>query len=61
MTYRYAKKLHNGDEVKVKGTSEVCRVVEVEEIRDPDGQVGVLVYVETGRDGYVGLHHTEVA
>lgn len=61
MPFKYAKKLHHGDEVTVKSTREVCRVVEVEKVRDPDGREGVLVYVQTALDGYVGLHHTEVA
>lgn len=35
MTYRFAKTLHNEDEVTVKKTGVVLRVVEVEVFKDP--------------------------
>jgi hypothetical protein len=60
MRYCYAKSLRNGDEIEVKATGEICRVISTEKMRDPDGDEGILIYVQTNQDGYVGLHHQEV-
>lgn len=60
MTYAKAAKLHNGDEVRVKKTGKVARVVDVERITD-NGPPRVLVAV-TGVEpsGLSVFNHTQI-
>ncbi|MCL5116591.1 MAG: hypothetical protein M1272_05510 [Firmicutes bacterium] len=55
MTYRFAKNLHNEDEVRVKRTGEVVRVINTE-THNKD----VYVFCVTQTDGYTKLRHTEI-
>lgn len=54
MVYDFAKKLHNGDEIKVKETGEITQVINTE-IFEKD----VFVYAMT-QNGYSKLHHKEI-
>jgi hypothetical protein len=57
MNYGEALKLHNEDEVTVKSTGEVVRVISTE--IDPDNKV-VITYAMTNK-GYTGLNHNEIS
>lgn len=55
MEFKYAKKLHNEDQITIKSTNEVTTVIntEVEE-------KSVWVYAMTNENGFSKLHHTEI-
>lgn len=55
MKFEQAKQLHNTDEVMIKSTGEVVKVVNTE---IKEGLV--LVYVNTQSDGYTVLTHKEI-
>ncbi|MDF2880208.1 MAG: hypothetical protein K0R54_765 [Clostridiaceae bacterium] len=55
MDYKNAKKLHNNDEIIVKETGEVTKVITTETY-DKD----VYVYAVTNDNGYTKLHHKEI-
>lgn len=58
MRYANARRLHNGDEVTIKDTGEVVRVIEIEDI---PSLRGVHVFVESPLLGYIKLYHKWVA
>lgn len=55
MELKYAKKLHNGDQITVKETKEVTDVQNTE-CQEKD----VWVFAMTS-EGYSRLHHTEIS
>jgi hypothetical protein len=60
MRYQYAKRLHNGDEVRIKSTGEICTVISTQEFTDAAGKPAVQIYTVTRENGYCGLHHQEI-
>lgn len=56
MTFRNAKKLHNEDEVTIKETGRVLRVLNAYVLDDPLFTKCVLIECEDGNT----YHHTEV-
>jgi hypothetical protein len=57
MRYDFAKRLHSGDEIRVKKTKEITKVIYIE---IEHGDRAVHVYAVT-RDGFTKLQHTEIA
>jgi hypothetical protein len=60
MRYRYAKRLHNNDEVTIKLTGEIVNVISTQATTDAAGKPVIQIYVQSSQDGYLGLHHQEV-
>jgi len=59
MTRRFANQLHNGDEVTIKQTGEVCKVLQVSKDTDLGlGRTATMIAVQTKRDGYQEYQHT---
>ena len=56
MTFRDAKNLHNEDEVTIKATGQVLRVLNAYVLDDPMFTKCVLIECEDGNT----YHHTEV-
>lgn len=54
MTYKYAKDLHNGDEVSVKKSGEITTVISTE-VSEKD----IYIYAMT-QEGYTKLHHRDI-
>lgn len=54
MLYKYAKQLHNHDEIIVKETGEIVNVISTEVLKKD-----VFIYAMT-RDGYTKLHHRQI-
>lgn len=54
MLFKYAKRLCNQDQVKVKATGELVKVLKVKVLEN-----NVFVFAMT-RDGYTKLHHKEI-
>jgi hypothetical protein len=59
MTFRDAKKLHNGDEVTVKKTGEVVTVIDAYVVTK-FGKDKVFIECCTADNGFTKLWHTEV-
>ncbi len=56
MTAEFAKTLHNGDEVRVKKTNQICKVLTVK----THGKI-VVLEVLTPQNTYRQVTHVEVA
>ncbi len=54
MKYIHAKKLHNGDEIILKETNELC-VVQNTEVHEKK----VIIWAMTPKYGFCGLQHTD--
>ena len=54
MLYRYAKQLHNHDEITIKETGEIVEVISTD-VYEKD----VFVYAMT-KDGYIKLNHRQI-
>lgn len=62
MKFRHAKKLHTGDEVTVKSTKEVVKVVKVVNKMELEGCIRPTMHLQTvDKDNYYSEYvHTQV-
>lgn len=60
MLYRSAARLRQGDEIKIKASGEVVRIMFASNIQEPEARFLVLVAVKSRIEGYTVLTHHSI-